>query len=236
MKITGPSGAAPAKNTRGVKASASTSASSPTAPVSDTIEIAGVPESELTPKVRKALATLMNEIQGLRAELERMRGRVNELEDLADADPLVSIYNRRAFVRELTRALAMAERYDAPASLIFADVNNLKMVNDRHGHAAGDAALLHVADVLSKNVRRSDAVGRLGGDEFGVLLVQTTQDMAKEKAASLAELVKAEPVVWREGAFTTSISCGVVEVTKYASAEAALELADAAMYEVKKAR
>lgn len=235
MKITGPSGASPTKKSGGVKVGAS-SAESRRMSVSDTVEIAGVPESELTPKVRNALASLMSQIQELRVELERMRGRINELEELADTDPLVGIFNRRAFIRELNRALAMAERYEAPSSLIFADVNNLKIVNDRLGHAAGDAALTHVASVLSKNIRRSDAVGRLGGDEFGVLLAQTTREMAVDKASSLAELVKAEPVNWRAGAFTTSIACGVVEVTKCSTAEAALELADAAMYDIKKAR
>jgi diguanylate cyclase (GGDEF)-like protein len=235
MKITGPSAASPTKRARAAKSSGSP-AEAKTAAVSDSIEIAGVPESELTPKVRKALASLMSEVQELRSELAVMRGRINELEELADTDPLVGIFNRRAFVRELTRSLAMAERYGAPSSLIFADVNNLKTINDKLGHAAGDAALLHVASVLSANIRQTDAVGRLGGDEFGVLLVQTDRDMAREKAASLAGLVRAEPVEWRDGSFTTSISCGVVEVTKCASVEAALELADAAMYDIKKAR
>lgn len=200
---------------------------------SDQIVLAGVPEAELTPKVREALMSLMQEVRSLRDQLTWSQERINELERLADSDPLLDIYNRRAFVRELDRALAMIERYDMKASLIFVDLNDLKKINDQMGHGAGDAALTHVANVLSANVRQTDAVGRLGGDEFGVLLTQADQMTAEIKASQLTDAVSARPVEWNSKGFTAHVSCGVVEIAKGLSADEAMERADNAMYEVK---
>lgn len=210
---------------------AATAANTASAP--DQVVLAGIPDSELTPKVREALVTLMREVQSLRTELSETRQRMSELEKLADSDPMLDIYNRRAFVRELDRALAMIDRYSMKASLVFVDLNDLKKINDEMGHGAGDAALAHVAELLSVNVRQTDAVGRLGGDEFGVLLTQADQQKAELKAAQLTRAVASSPVPWKNSQFTAHISCGVVEITKGFSVDEAMERADEAMYAVK---
>ncbi|MEO1137742.1 MAG: GGDEF domain-containing protein [Pseudomonadota bacterium] len=202
----------------------------------DHLVLAGIPDAELTPKVREALASLMKEVQSLRAELFEKRQQMEELERLAYSDPMLDIYNRRAFVRELDRALAMIDRYAMKASLVFVDLNDLKKINDQMGHGAGDVALAHVASVLSANVRQTDAVGRLGGDEFGVLLTQADKQTAELKAAQLTRAVSAAPVPWKETNFTAHISCGVVEIDKGLSADEAMERADDAMYAVKARR
>lgn len=199
----------------------------------DKITLAGVPESELTPRVREALVSLMQEVQSLREQLTWSQERINELERLADSDPMLDIYNRRAFVRELDRALGMVDRYGMRASLVFVDLNDLKKINDTLGHGAGDAALAHVATVLSANVRQTDAVGRLGGDEFGVLLAQADQPTAELKASQLARAVAASPVVWKDAPFSVQVSCGVIEIAKGVTADEAMERADGAMYAVK---
>ncbi len=208
-------------------------ASADAAAPADKIVLAGIPEAELTPRVREALVSLMQEVQTLRGQLTWSQERITELERLADSDPMLDIYNRRAFVRELDRALAMVERYGMKVSLVFVDLNDLKKINDKMGHGAGDAALAHVADVLSANLRQTDAVGRLGGDEFGVLLAQADQQTAELKAVQLTSAVAAKPVPWKDGAFTAHISCGVVEIAQGLSADEAMERADSAMYEVK---
>lgn len=202
----------------------------------DAVVIAGIPDHELTPRVRQALQSLMEEVATLRAELAQTRARIGELEELADTDPLVGVLNRRAFVRELNRALAMVERYGAPSSLVFVDLNDLKTINDNWGHAAGDAALSHVAKILAAHIRQTDAVGRLGGDEFGIILTQADQATAREKAKALAGHVEADDVQWRDQRFKARISCGVVEIRKGLSADEALETADNEMYRVKKGR
>ncbi len=102
------------------------------------------------------------------------------MEKTADQDQLLPLLNRRAFVRELTRYIAFTGRYNTPASLIYFDLNHFKQINDTHGHAGGDAALEHFAETLLSHVRDSDCVGRLGGDEFGVLLTHADQASLEE--------------------------------------------------------
>ena len=135
------------------------------------------------------LARLHAEREAMQRELEDARAKIAQLERLADEDSLAPIANRRAFVRELSRMIAFTRRYGPPSSVIYFDVNGMKQINDTHGHPAGDAALRHVAEILSKNVRESDIVGRLGGDEFGVILAQTSQEQANAKAVALAQAI-----------------------------------------------
>ena len=126
------------------------------------------------------------------------------------------------------------------AALVFADLDGLKKINDAKGHLAGDAALARVARTILANTRRTDTIGRLGGDEFGVILAESDVAAARKKAAALADLAAADPVGeadgWRGAPFTARVSCGVVEIRKGASVEETLSLADSAMYRVKKAR
>ncbi len=98
------------------------------------------------------------------------RADVDALRALARVDPLTGALNRRAFLEELDEAIVRALRLEEPVTLVMCDVDGLKSINDRHGHPAGDEALRAFVDVLSANLRASDSVGRLGGDEFGLLL------------------------------------------------------------------
>src|SRR4051794_41410327 len=117
-----------------------------------------------------AAAALARENAELRAELLALRARLAEAEGLADRDALTPLLNRRALMRELARTLAAVERYGRPASLVYFDLDGLKAINDRFGHAAGDAVLRAVAQRLIGHVRASDVAGRMGGDEFAVIL------------------------------------------------------------------
>jgi diguanylate cyclase (GGDEF)-like protein len=149
---------------------------------------------------------------------------------LADLDPLTPVLNRRAFEREMQRAIASADRYGEELSLVYFDLNGFKDVNDLFGHAAGDAALKHVADVLAANVRGSDIVGRMGGDEFAVVLTRASAEDAARRAGQLAAMVEAEPVRWRSQIFKLSVAHGVRPFTKGKSALELIAEADAAMY------
>lgn len=188
----------------------------------------------MTEKVRAALVSLLDEVRDLRAQLEDARIRVSELETIADRDSMLDILNRRAFARELDRALAMIDRYDMSASLVFIDLNDLKRINDQLGHGAGDAALAHVARFLSDNVRQTDIVARLGGDEFALLLLQADQAVAAAKAKAIAAMIAAAPVEWKGRSFEAGVSWGAVEIRKGVSAQEAMNLADEAMYQAKK--
>jgi diguanylate cyclase (GGDEF)-like protein len=198
--------------------------------VSDVTSIAGLDETELTPNVRAAITGLMAEVDRLRQELNDAKARNAYLEKLADEDALMPVANRRAFVRELSRLMSFAERYGSPSSVIYFDINGMKRINDTHGHAAGDAALFHVAKLLVDNVRSSDVVGRLGGDEFGVLLVQTDQSTAEVKAAKLAETIGNTAVPWNSVELTVTAAWGVHTFAGQENAAQALDAADRAMY------
>ncbi len=202
----------------------------------DILNLAGLSESELTPKIRDAILTLIAEVDALRRELGEARQRIGYLERLADEDTLMPIANRRAFVRELTRMMSFAQRYSTPSSIVYFDINDLKQINDRHSHAAGDAALLQVARVLIDNVRNTDVVGRLGGDELGVLLVQTDETLAQQKAAQLAQAVAAKPLLWQGKEIALSVAYGIYSFNGAEKAGDALDAADRAMYEAKRQR
>lgn len=199
-----------------------------------TAHVLGIPQSEYTPKVRAALSTLMSEVDSLRCELQAMRERLEVAEKSADQDQLLPVLNRRAFVRQLTRHISLADRYGTPSSLIYFDLNNFKLVNDAHGHAGGDEALRQFAGVLVANVRETDIVGRLGGDEFAVLLSHADQTQAHRKADQLAEQVRTTPAVWNGKPIPLSFAYGAFELNADDNPETAMARADEAMYRHKK--
>ena len=220
---------------RRARARAETQKSESAAPrkVADTVSIMGIPEVELTPKVRAAIVTLMAEVESLRHEVEHTRERLAHLERLADQDPLAPIANRRAFVRELSRALSITERYGTPSSLVYFDVNGLKEINDTYGHTAGDEGLLRVASILREHVRDVDVVGRLGGDELGVIMVQTELEPAFDKARRLAAAIRDNPFSWDGHDIALEVAHGVYAFKAGESVNDALAAADKAMYEQK---
>jgi diguanylate cyclase (GGDEF)-like protein len=198
-------------------------------PAKDPMAALGIPEAELTPRVREVIAGLSSEIAHLRARLE-------SLETVADRDSLLPILNRRAFVREMSRIMAFGERYELTTSLVYFDLNDLKTINDTDGHAAGDAALRHVAAVLATNIRKSDVLGRLGGDEFGVILPKADQALADKKARALAKLLTTQPFLWQGRVRALGIAYGVHTFTKGDDPEKAISAADKAMYAVKRTK
>ena len=92
------------------------------------------------------------------------------LETLTVTDPLTELLNRRGFVAMAEKQLALANRMATPLFLLFADLDDMKAINDNHGHDQGDRALKEAADILRKTFRKGDLIGRLGGDEFAVLM------------------------------------------------------------------
>jgi diguanylate cyclase (GGDEF)-like protein len=196
----------------------------------------GIPEHEFTPRVREAVTRLMGEAESVRRELCHTQLRLVEAEHSADRDHLLPLLNRRAFVRELTRAIGLTARYGTPSSLLYFDLDEFKRVNDNFGHPAGDAVLAHFAETLLAHVRDSDVVARLGGDEFGVILAHNDQAQAEAKAASLASTLFASPALWDGKQIDICFSYGAFELRPGDTADTAIARADSAMYARKKAR
>jgi diguanylate cyclase (GGDEF)-like protein len=194
------------------------------------------PTSSAAAPPADAAAALLRENAELRAALVALQARLAEAEGLADRDALTPLFNRRALMRELARTLAAVERYGGPASLVYFDLDGLKAINDRFGHAAGDAALRTVAERLVGHVRASDLAGRMGGDEFAVILAQTNGFQAEAKAEALAQQIAADPVEGLPPVVRLKVSWGVAEIRAGATPEAVVDEADAAMYAARAAR
>ena len=189
-----------------------------------------------SPQRRGETAQLAAEVARLAAELAASRERVTELEARIDVDPLTETLNRRGFERELKRSLAYVKRYGVSAALIYLDLDGFKPVNDRHSHAAGDVVLKAVAAALMRQVRASDIVARIGGDEFAVLLWNTSEANATAKAAALEAAVFATPVRWGNSTLVVGASAGVAPIGPLDTPTDVLALADAAMYARKRER
>jgi diguanylate cyclase (GGDEF)-like protein len=118
-----------------------------------------------------------------------LRAREQRLRDLATADELTGALNRRAVLESLDAEVSRALRHGRELSLLYLDIDLLKEVNDAQGHAAGDKLLLDVVSVVRRNTRASDRLGRMGGDEFLVILPDTGRTGAEAAAAKLVRLV-----------------------------------------------
>jgi diguanylate cyclase (GGDEF)-like protein len=178
---------------------------------------------------------LVAEISRLRGEVARLETRVEELDRLANMDPLVPVANRRGLIVQLDMMIARHERHGTPAALLFVDVDGLKTLNDTFGHAAGDAALIYLTEMMVSAVRQTDLVARIGGDEFAVLLDHADEASACEAAARLADRVAGCEFCFEGTCLPLSIAIGFTPVQQGDSPEAVMGRADEAMYRQKDA-
>jgi len=185
---------------------------------------------------RSAAMRLAEEVSRLELELAAARSRMAALELRAEIDPLTDLVNRRGLERELKRALAYVKRYGTSAVLIYVDLDRFKSVNDRHGHAAGDAVLMATAMVLARQVRASDLVARLGGDEFVMLLWNLDEAEAQAKARALEAAIRRMTATYGEAQLSVGASAGSTMLLPLDTVAAALERADRAMYARKTSR
>jgi diguanylate cyclase (GGDEF)-like protein len=167
-----------------------------------------------------------------RMELERVR---DELEVMATVDGLTGVLNRRRFLEVAEEELSRSRRYGRPLSIIAVDLDHFKDVNDRLGHAAGDDVLSTLAHTLQDQMRRQDVVGRLGGEEFAVILPETPVSAAIELAERMRVHLRVTKLAADGDSLTVTASLGVAEVRRSdRSVEEALQRADAALYRAKR--
>ena len=178
---------------------------------------------------------MQREIERLQAEVARLEQRIAELDLLAHHDSLVPLPNRRGFIRQLEQMIDRAERYGDGGAMLFVDVDGLKMVNDSFGHHTGDAALVHVAELLVGGVRQSDLVSRFGGDEFAILLERADHDHAVDTARRLADMIAGSEFCHEGVCIPLSAAIGIAMIESGDRAESVIIRADRAMYEEKAA-
>lgn len=165
----------------------------------------------------------------------QLSARNAELLHLAQHDPLTGLYNRRHFAVEAAAELARAHRAHSPSSILIADIDYFKKVNDQYGHPAGDLVLKEVAHVLTRTVRATDVVARLGGEEFIVLMPHTARDGAMALAEKLRSSMGKYPVQVETQSLAVTVSVGVSELAgdQCGDFEDLYVAADSALYAAK---
>ncbi len=161
--------------------------------------------------------------------------RASDLETLASADFLTGIYNRRYFEKLATAELARCQRYMRPLSILMIDIDHFKSVNDRLGHAAGDRILQNVAALCRAEKRESDIVARVGGEEFAIMLPETTEVAAVQLAERLRQQVRESTPTVDGQMVSVTVSIGVAGAsTRTSGVSALMQQADEALYQAKR--
>jgi diguanylate cyclase (GGDEF)-like protein len=170
----------------------------------------------------------------LNQEVARRTALEKELRQQATTDALTGLSNRRVFMERLEQEVARSQRHGPMPTLLILDIDHFKKINDKHGHPAGDAVIVHLAQLLRASVRNVDIVGRIGGEEFAVVLVETDGKMSTPVIDRLIERIRVTDVTLPDGGklkFTASV--GSTEVQWGDVIGTAIQRADDALYEAK---
>jgi len=166
--------------------------------------------------------------------IDALQTAMRRLEREALTDPLTGLGNRRSGLDALTRADATARRHGRAPALLYVDLDSLKLINDLHGHAAGDAAIRQLARRLSASMRGVDVVARVGGDEFIVVLDDSAPENVARVAARIQAAIAAEPVEAMGSTLPVTASIGCAAWRGGDTVEQWLGRADQALYEAKR--
>ncbi|MDH3629805.1 MAG: diguanylate cyclase [Gammaproteobacteria bacterium] len=177
-------------------------------------------------KLTEQLSQMEQETQELQVMLQENRTKL-----LYDA--LTGVYSRMAYDERIEQELARWTRYDTPFSYVILDIDFFKRINDSYGHNAGDKALKIVAQLMTKYVRQSDYVFRIGGEEFVLLLTNTAQDNADKMVEKMRAGIAASSFHFKGEPVTLTLSAGITETRKGDSVESIYERADKALYKAK---
>lgn len=153
-----------------------------------------------------------------------------ELRHLAEVDPLTSVFNRRAFLTLLEKAISSAHRTQSDLSVLAIDLDHFKKVNDTWGHKGGDDVLRHFVRLATGCLRNEDVMGRMGGEEFAIFLPNAGSAGTRAVAERLRGLVASQPVVTDRGPIGLTVSIGATQYVPGDSSDALLHRADEAMY------
>lgn len=164
------------------------------------------PQVQLVTYLMVFVSLLTNTMGFVMMQMERA---IHRQHDLATHDPLTGACNRRELLEVMGRVIGQSERNRQPLSVLMIDIDHFKRVNDQHGHLNGDAVLREVATRLQGRLRKYDLLARFGGEEFVVLLPQTTEDQAVTVAESLRETVARTPVSLPSQAVTLPITVSI---------------------------
>jgi diguanylate cyclase (GGDEF)-like protein len=170
----------------------------------------------------------------LRRSFARERRYRQELRKLAETDELTGIANRRELLTYLDKRIAEARRTATPLSFAIFDIDNFKRVNDTFGHAMGDEAIKHVVRTAQATVRINDRIGRMGGEEFGIVLPKSSEQNAYMVCERMRGRLNEQPFITEQAELAITISTGIATLTDTDDAASLIERADKALYEAKR--
>ncbi len=171
---------------------------------------------------------------GISRDITEKKQILDELYHQATIDDLTRIPNRRHFMYLAEKEMKSAKRYHHPISIIVIDFDNLKKINDTYGHLAGDRALSVFARIVQQIIREVDILGRFGGDEFLILLPETTEEQAFRVMERINQVLESSPIFYQDDSFSLSVSSGIASIESWTDTlEDLLNRADAALYDAK---
>ena len=178
---------------------------------------------------------LLLRVNNLRKKSNRKLEELNsKLYELATTDGMTNLSNRRHFIEIAQKYFARHQRHKSHFSLLMLDIDHFKSVNDNYGHAVGDEAIKSVARLLAENLREYDLAGRIGGEEFAVMLADCDIEIASEIAHRLCDKISAKDIVCNDVSIRITISIGISQVDAGdADVEQTLDRADKALYRAK---
>jgi diguanylate cyclase (GGDEF)-like protein len=158
-----------------------------------------------------------------------------KLLEMSRTDPLTGLLNHQAFYETVSVEIERKSRYRRPLTLMYLDIDHFKEINDRFGHPAGDRVLWSFARILAQSTRKGDAIGRVGGEEFAVLLPEAAMLAGVEAAARILDAVRGMSVLipGRHDAITFTVSAGLAESDASMTVDQLVSAADAALYQAK---
>lgn len=156
---------------------------------------------------------LISDVSELKTTQMILEQKVRELDILATTDTLTGIHNRRHFIRRASEEFSRSKRYGVPLSFLMVDADHFKSINDTYGHDVGDEVLKSIANGLKDTIRQNDCVGRLGGEEFGVLLIHTSLVSAVTVAERTINLLRSSCGIYMTSRVCVTLSVGVCEVS-----------------------
>jgi diguanylate cyclase (GGDEF)-like protein len=183
--------------------------------------------------IEDQLRDVRRERDALRRENRVLKIAVAELERVSERDTLTPLFNRRYFLTAIHHRIARFERHAERAAVVFVDVNQLKYINDSFGHAAGDFALMEIAKRLAESIRATDVAARIGGDEFGLILDQSSEEGARAQTNRLGEVLAASPALYDGHEIPLSACFGIAMLQTGMTESDILAAADRDMYRSK---
>jgi len=173
-------------------------------------------------------------VEGIARDISIRKRMEDQLTLLSRTDELTDVYNRRHFIDKSKAVIELMKRYQRPASMMMLDLDHFKNINDQYGHHIGDLALIAFTRVCRKEIRESDILGRMGGEEFGLILPETPIQNAQALAERIRKATAAIVIPFNEQMIRITVSIGVVELDKEdLTFDSVMQRADQAMYQAK---